>query len=202
MKEIGEWLEKGGPSYAQGVALYAAHGKSRVVLKSLQYGETAFTRATLVRELGRLAESDANASASAPRPAKNAPAVAVAAKTASANPHEPPPDKVRHQRSAWYAERHRLHGQLELLASDEARRVASERILDLSDSLTVSYQAAPEPALPRPDLAAVADQGEIRRLLANLRPQASKLKKNPGRTLDLQQVQADIEILEKNLVKP
>jgi hypothetical protein len=206
VKEIQQWLEKG-QDYAQGVALYEIHGKSRVVLNVLRRGASDYTRQKLREELKQLLE--AHPPAIATRTPKSAPVRPAVAAPPVASPAEPPaadvPDQVREQRSSWYAERHRLHATLELLATDEERQVAGERILVISELLTASYQAPTAPvaaAVPRPDLAAVRDQGEIRRLLANLRPQVSKLKKNPARALDLQQAQADIKLLERNLLKP
>ncbi|MGI4760579.1 MAG: hypothetical protein ACRYF0_07735 [Janthinobacterium lividum] len=203
MKQIREWLEEEGGDYATGLALYEAHGRSSVVLSALRYGETMFTRQKLRAELRKLLETHPPAPAVAPRPAKSAPVRPAVTAPPVASPPEPPdvPDEVREQRSSWYAERHRLHATLELLATDEEREVAGERILVISELLTASYQA-PVAAVPRPDLSLVRDQGEIRRLLANLRPQVSKLKKNPARALDLQQAQADIKLLERNLLKP
>ncbi|MGI4873380.1 MAG: hypothetical protein ACRYFX_19655 [Janthinobacterium lividum] len=196
MKQIREWLEKGGQDYAQGVALYEAHGKSRVVLTALRRGASDFTRQKLREALAAL--SPAPPTAPGPVPP------AVAPKPAAVVP-APPDESLCLQRSSWYAERHRLHGQLELLPTDEERRVASERIVVVSELLTDSYQTPGAPAeavAPRPNLSGLTDQGEIRRLLANLRPRASKLKKNPARALDLQQVQAAIILLESKLQKP
>ena len=205
MKEIQQWLVTKGQAYAQGVALYEAHGKSRVVLTALRRGESEFTRQKLREELTKLAQV-APGRPAAKAPAR-APVVAAASPVATSDKLEPAADvseQVRLARSGWYAERHRLHATLELLPTDEERRVAAERIVALSALLTASYQApdvAPPPA-PRPDLSGLTDQGEIRRRLANLRPQASKLKKNPARALDLQQAQADIKLLESKLLKP
>jgi hypothetical protein len=200
VKEIREWLEKG-QDYGQGVALYETHGKSRVVLTALRRGASEFTRQKLREELSKLIQVVTLPApvrvrvvdTSAKRVDKTAERVHVAA--------APADEALRLQRSSWYAERHRLHATLELLATDAERRVAGERILVLSELLTASYQPAGEApvAASRPDLGAVTDQGEIRRLLANLRPQVSKLKKNPARALDLQQAQADIAILERKL---
>jgi hypothetical protein len=53
--------------------------------------------------------------------------------------------------------------------------------------------------VPGPDLAALTDEGEVRRLLANLKPQRSKLKKRPDRAGDLAQVVAQITLLETKL---
>lgn len=196
MKEIREWLESG-QDYAQGVALYESHGSSQVVLTTLRYGATEFNRQKLRKELANIAEAVTPPASPvrAPKVAKPSPAEADPA---------PIDEALRAQRSSWYAERHRVHATLELLATDEERQVASERILTISEQLTASYQAAGQApvAAPRSDLSAVTDQGEIRRLLANLRPQASKLKKNPARALDLQQVRADIALLESKLLKP
>ena len=193
MKEIREWLESG-QDYAQGVALYESHGSSQVVLTTLRYGATEFNRQKLRQELSKLAQE-----VTPPAPVH---VVRISAKRVDKTPERVHVDEALYaQRSSWFAERHRLHATLELLATDEERRVAGERILKISELLTASYQAAGEAPVvdPRPDLSAVTDEGEIRRLLANLRPQASKLKKNPGRALDLQQVRADIELLEKKL---
>lgn len=203
MKEIREWLEKG-QDYAQGVALYERLGKSRVVLTALRRGVSDFTRQKLREELTKLTQA-------VTPPPPRVRVVDTSGKRVDKTPervHVAPPvpvdEALRQQRSSWYAERHRLHATLELLATDEERRVAGERILEISALLTASYQAAGEAPVvaPRPDLSGVSDAGEIRRLLANLRPQASKLKKNPARALDLQQVRADIELLENKLLKP
>jgi hypothetical protein len=212
VKEIREWLEKG-QDYAQGLALYESHGKSRVVLTALRRGASDFTRQKLREELSKLIQVVTPpvparvrvVDTSAKRVDKTAARVHVAlpAEPVSqlVNVDKPVDEALRLQRSSWYAERHRVHATLELLATDAERRVAGERILYLSELLTASYQAAGEAPVvaPRPDLGAVTDQGEIRRLLANLRPQVSKLKKNPARALDLQQAQADIALLEKKL---
>lgn len=213
MKEIREWLETG-QDYAQGVALYESHGKSRVVLNALRRGSSDFTRQKLREELQKIASaSNVTANVPAAVPAKPVRVVDTSAKRVHETPKrvhvapaEPPaevPDQVRAQRNSWYAERHRLHAQLELLPTDEERRVASERIVVLTELLTASYQApSAAPVAPRADLSGLSDQGEIRRLLANLRPQVSKLKKNPARALDLQQAQAAIKLLESKLLKP
>lgn len=196
VKEIREWLESG-QDYAEGLALYERHGSSQVVLTTLRYGATEFNRQKLRKELTSIAEvvTPPVPPVRAPKAPKVAPVVASPA---------PVDEALRAQRSSWYAERHRLHATLELLATDEERRVAGERILTIGELLTASYQAAGEAPVvaARPDLSGVTGEGEIRRLLANLRPQASKLKKNPARALDLQQVRADIELLESKLLKP
>jgi hypothetical protein len=194
VREIREWLEKG-QDYAQGVALYETHGKSRVVLTALRRGASDFTRQKLREELSKLIQVVTTP------PARVHVAPPAEPVSQLVNVDKPADEALRLQRSSWYAERHRVHATLELLATDAERRVAGERILCLSELLTASYQAAGEAPVvaPRPDLGAVTDQGEIRRLLANLRPQVSKLKKNPARALDLQQAQADIALLEKKL---
>ena len=195
MKQIREWLESG-QDYAEGLALYESHGSSQVVLTTLRYGATEFNRQKLRQELSKLIQA---VTPPVPAPVH---VVRISAKRVDKTPERVHVDEALYaQRSSWFAERHRLHATLELLATDEERRVASERILEISELLTASYQAAGEAPVvdPRPNLSAVTDEGEIRRLLANLRPQASKLKKNPARALDLQQVRADIEVLEKKL---
>lgn len=200
VKQIREWLEKG-QDYGQGVALYERLGKSRVVLTVLRRGASEFTRQKLREELSKLIQvvtppvpawvRRADASAHRVDAPTRVPVAAAA----------PADEALRLQRSGWYAERHRLHATLELLATDAERRVAGERICAISELLTASYQPAGEAplALPRLDLGAVSEQSEVRRLLANLRPQASKLKKNPARALDLQQALADIVLLESKL---
>jgi hypothetical protein len=209
VKEIREWLESG-QEYAQGVALYERLGKSRVILNSLRRGVSDFTRQKLREELLKLIVAEVVPPArvrvvdtSAKRVDKMPNRVHVGPPAAQEASPVPVDEAVRAQRSSWYAERHRLHATLELLTTDEERRLAGERILVISELLTASYQGAAAPVVaPAPDLAAVSDQGEIRRLLANLRPQVSKLKKNPARALDLQQAQADIKLLESKLLKP
>jgi hypothetical protein len=202
VREIREWLEKG-QDYAQGVALYETHGKSRVVLTALRRGASDFTRQKLREELSKLLQGSTPLAPARVRlvdpPAKRVDKTPE--RVLVAPPAVPTDEALRLQRSRWYAERHRLHATLELLATDQERRVAGERILLLSEQLTASYQPASEApvAAPRPELGAVTDEGEIRRLLANLRSQASKLKKNPARTLDLQQARAAIALLEKKL---
>ena len=200
MKQIREWLEKGGQDYAQGLALYEAHGPSAVVLKLLRGGPSDFTRQKLRQVLEKLTTAEPSPSVRA----VDTSAERVRETSKREHVADPPAeDELRQRRSAWYAERNRLHAQLELVPTDEQRRVMAERILALSDLLTASYADSPAAvAAPRPDLASLTDQGEIRRLLANLRAHASKLKKNPARALDLQQARADILLLENKLLKP
>ena len=223
MKEIREWLE-GGQPYAQGVALYETHGKSRVVLKTLRYGATEFTRATLRRELAKLvAEKGTGEVEKGSRlPKQQCADQQIVRQSAPGNGTKQVTEKVasspekvaslsdrvdssadeRRQRSTWYAERDRLHAQLELVATDAERRVMAERILDLSALISESYEEPGTVAAPTPALdVAQLDQGEIRRRLANRRCLASKLKKNPARALDLAQVLADINLLEANVKK-
>lgn len=199
MKEIREWLANG-QDYALGLALYETHGRSRVVLTALRRGASDFTRQKLRTELEKLVGPTAvpQPAARVANPPKAAPSAQVVVHTPAVDEH------VQRQRSGWFAERARLHAQLELVPTDEERRVMAERILELSDLLTASYHPGGPDEAPRPrtNYVGITDKAEIRRLLANLRPQASKLKKKPARALDLQQVQADIKILEKNLLKP
>ena len=179
MKQIRDWLAKDAP-YAEGLALYETHGKSRVVLKSLQYGETTFTRATLRRELAKLVGE---------APEKPVRSVSTSAERVLETPKSvqvAPDDQVLSQRRTWYATRAHLHAQLELVATDGERLGLSEQILALSAQLAASYAAqVPAVAAPADELAALEEPGEIRRLLGNLRPQRSKLQKNPARAGDL-----------------
>jgi hypothetical protein len=181
-----------GQDYAQGLALYDVHGRSEVVRKLLAYGETAFTRGKLVAALQQLvADVRVNVSAD----------VRVNAEKPS---HVEKTDiAVDPQRRAWFAERNYLHPQLEHAATDAERCVIALRILELGDLISQSYdQAAPGAAplgLATPGLEALTDAGEIRRLLANLKPQRSKLNKRPDRAADLARVEADIHLLETKL---
>jgi hypothetical protein len=217
-----------GQDYAQGVALYETHGKSRVVLRSLQYGATEFTRATLRRELAKLVGSDVTVNVSADVSVKpvrvvdtseksvheTAKTVHVGPKKVDSSPgkmdslstqlvkSDEPAAELRRQRSTWYAERARLHAQLELVATEDERRVMGERILVLSELISVSYDAPAESDITQTTesmLSDLSDQGEIRRLLANRRCLASKLKKNPARAADLATTLADIKLLETKL---
>ncbi len=70
--------------------------------------------------------------------------------------------------------------------------------IQLSYDVAAGRVVVPEPT-PGPDLASVTDAGEIRRLLANLKPQRSKLKKRADRADDLAAVEADIALLEEKL---
>ncbi|HEX8656592.1 MAG TPA: hypothetical protein VF690_03620 [Hymenobacter sp.] len=89
-----------------------------------------------------------------------------------------------------------------MLQGDEARRTAAFRILELAGLIDASYQqeraAAGAPPAENP-LASLTDAGEIRRLLANLRPRRSKLKSRPDRAADLARIEADIHLLETKL---
>ena len=111
----------------------------------------------------------------------------------------PPPEHP--ERRTWYATRAYAHAQLELVGTDAERRELAATILAMSEKITASYRTVEAPAdvVPGPDLAALADEGEIRRLLANLRPQRSKLKNRPDRASDLAQVVAQITLLETKL---
>jgi hypothetical protein len=197
VKEIREWLEKG-QDYAQGVDLYAKHGKSRVVLSALRHGASEFTRQKLKSELQKLLTAPASVDVidtSVKRVHETSKRVQVVPKVDSS-------PEMQAQRRAWFAERNHLHPQLELIATTAERLAMSLRILELGDLISASYAAAPEVAVPEvatARLAAVSDAGEIRRLLANLRPQRTKLKKRPDRATDLAQVEADIKQLEEKL---
>lgn len=186
VKEIREWLEEEGGDYAAGLALYEAHGSSSVVLSALRYGETVFTRQKLRAELSKLVHIVATA---APRIAETPALVPVG------------PAAEHPERRTWYATRAYAHAQLELVGTDAERQELATIILATSEKITASYRAVEAPAdeVPSPDLAALTDEGEIRRLLANLRPQRTKLKKNPDRAADLAQVVAQITVLETKL---
>ncbi len=195
VKEIREWLESG-QDYAQGVALYESHGKSRVVLTALRRGVSDFTRQKLREELGSIAKAvmPPAAPVRVPKAPKQSP---VAASSAMDSP--PPVDEaLRAQRRAWFAERNYLHPQLGLVATDTERLAMGLRILALGDLISQSY-AAPVGLPVSLRLAHVTDEGEMRRLLANLRPRRSKLKKWPDRAEDLAQVESEINYLEEKL---
>jgi hypothetical protein len=190
MEDVKDWLEGEERDYAAGVALYEAHGTSAVVRKLLAYGETEFTRTKLVQALEQLvATTPVAAPLAVPVP------VPVAA-----------PVAVDPQRRDWFAERNYLHAQLDLVTTDGERLTMALRILDLADLISQSYDQqagrAPVP-LPAgqasPGLADLEEEGEIRRLLANLRPQRTKLKKRPDRADDLATVEANINLLEEKL---
>ena len=212
MKEIREWLEKG-HDYAQGVALYETHGTSRVVLTALRFGETAFTRQKLKAELTKLLD-EKKGTGPPEKGAKPPNRQRAVEQPATAPPRgkgtKPIPEKepsspaVQEQRRAWFAERNHLHPQLELVATDAERLAMSLRILELADLISQSYELEAAPVavhLATPGLAELAHEGEMRRLLANLRPQRTKLKKRPDRALDLAQVELDIKLLEEKLKK-
>ena len=206
MKQIGEWLESKGQLYAQGVALYETHGKSRVVLNVLRHGESEFTRQKLRQELTKLVEAAGPPPAVAPRPAPSAPgraAVPLASpKPAPAADVPSVPLEVVAARSSWYATRAYAHAQLELVPTEAACRELAATILAVTKKLDASYhavEAPPADVAPEPELAALDDAGEIRRLLANLKPQRSKLRNRPDRAGDLARVVAQITLLETKL---
>ena len=226
VKEIREWLGSKGQDYAQGVALYEAHGTSRVVLSALRHGASEFTRQKLKKELEKLViAGGVTTNVTAAVTAKPVHVIDTSAKRVRETPksvHVSPPaasellkspvktdkpsDELQLQRRAWFAERNHLHPQLELVTTTAERLAMSLRILELGDLLTQSYAAAPDPDTTQTPVgqvsAAVAearDAGEMRRLLANLRPQRTKLKKRPDRAPDLAQVELDIKFLEEKL---
>ena len=203
VKDIREWL-KSGLDYAQGVALYERFGKSRIVLNALRRGASDFTRQKLREELTKFSQQDVAPPAracvvdtSVKRVDKTSVRVPVSpsvGQEVSTAPEHP-------ERRTWYANRAYAHAQLELVGTDAERRELATSILAASEQITASYRAmeAPVEAAPGPDLAALADEGEVRRLLANLRPQRSKLKNRPDRASDLARVVAQITLLETKL---
>ena len=202
MKEIREWLEQKGP-YAAGVALYETHGKSQVVLKALRHGETEFTRATLRRELAKIAgEKPVRAvDTSAIRVRETATRVQVSPEKVGSSPEKVASSPEHPERRTWLATRAYAHAQLELVATEAERQELAEKILALSDQLTASYLAqVPAVVEPALELASLTDQGEIRRQLGNLRPRRSKLKNRLDRAGDLARIQAAITLLEAKLV--
>lgn len=202
-----------GQDYAQGVALYETLGKSRVVLTALRYGATAFTRQKLKVELTKLLEQEKGTGLvekGTKPPARQRAVQQPATVPIQAKGTRPAPEKgpgspeLQAQRRAWFAERNHLHPQLELVATDAERLAMSLRILELADLISQSYEQEAAPVavhLATPGLAELTNEGEMRRLLANLRPQRTKLKKRPNRALDLAQVELDILILEEKLKK-
>jgi hypothetical protein len=199
VEEIREWLESG-QDYAQGVALYEAHGRSAVVRSTLAFGETEFTKAKLLKALQALVPAVLGDGHVISVPKK--PAVVAPKADSLCDGHVTTPVAVDPQRRDWFAERNHLHAQLGLVATDEERRVMALRILELGDQISLSYQAdkgdKPD-TQPGHKWDTLTDEGEIRRLLANLKPQRSKLKKRPDRATDLLQVEADIRVLEEKL---
>lgn len=207
MRAIREWLE-GEQEYAAGVALYAQQpAASAALCRCLAAGETAFTRRKLVQALRDLAGLPTACNGYVtPAPEKAASTTVQAASLRNGRVTTADP-----QRRAWFAERNYLHPQLELVATDEERRVMALRILELGRLISRSYDAeagrrpatqeAPPPAKSgaswaAPDLAQLSD-GERLRLLLNLRSQRAKLKKRPDRADDLARVEAAIDLLEQ-----
>jgi len=191
-------LEKG-QDYGQGVALYERFGKSRVVLTALGRGASEFTRQKLKAELSKLlVQEKVRAVDTSPERVRETPKSVPIAPKVDSSP------EVHELRRAWYAERNHLHPQLELVATDAERLAMGLRILELGELISQSYAEQPNKAAECPGqvsahLAALRDAGEIRRQLANLRPQRSKLKKRPNRATDLAQVELDIKFLEQKL---
>jgi hypothetical protein len=208
VKEIREWLEKG-QDYAQGLALYESHGSSRVVLTALRRGASEFTRQKLKTELSKLlVQEKVRVVDTSPKRVRETPKpVPIELKVVSPAEKVVSSPEVQEQRRAWFAERNHLHPQLELVATDAERLAMSLRILELGELISQSYADQPsqtpgqvgQPGQVSGHLASLRDAGEIRRQLANLRPQRSKLKKRPDRTTDLAQVELDIKFLEKKL---
>lgn len=205
VREIREWLENG-QDYGQGVALYERFGKSRVVLTALGRGASEFTRQKLKAELSKLlVQEKVRAVGTSPERVRETPkSVPIAPKVDSSPKKVDSSPEVHELRRAWFAERNHLHPQLELVATDAERLAMSLRILELGELISQSYAEQPDKAVEctgqvSAHLAALRDAGEIRRQLANLRPQRSKLKKRPNRATDLAQVELDIKFLEQKL---
>jgi hypothetical protein len=204
VREIREWLEKG-QEYAQGLALYESHGSSRVVLTALRRGASEFTRQKLKAELSKLlVQEKVRVVDIAPKRVRETPkSVPVEPKVISSAEKVVSAPEVHAQRRAWFAERNHLHPQLELVATDAERLAMSLRILELGELISQSYADQPNQidrvGQVSGHLAILSDSGEIRRQLANLRPQRSKLKKRPDRATDLAQVELNIKFLEEKL---
>jgi hypothetical protein len=196
VKQIREWLEKD-QDYAEGLALYETFGKSRVILTSLRRGASDFTRQKLREELTKLCQVVVP-----PTRVVEASPHRVARTPPQAPPAPPATPALEHpERRTWYATRAYAHAQLELVGTDAERQELAASILETSAKVTASYRAVEAPAdvVLGSDLATLADEGEVRRLLANLRPQRSKLKNRPDRAGDLARVVAQITLLETKL---
>lgn len=200
VKQIREWLEGEFREYAAGVALFEAHGRSGVLKRLLAGACTEYTREVLARELAKLVVGIV------PIASEKTPVVAFVASKPRISPPEPTPeaDDVRRQRRKLFADRDYLHASLELLPTEQQRLDASLQLLAIVQRIQLSYDleagrvVVPEPTLG-PDLATLTDAGEIRRLLANLKPLRSKLKNRPDRADKLAEVEADILTLETKL---
>jgi hypothetical protein len=205
VKQIQQWLAGPERDYTAGVALFEAHGRSGVLKRLLAGTCTDYTREVLERELRKLL-CDGHV-ISVPEKAPESPAKPDSlcdGHVISVPVPAPEPDELRGQRRKLFADRDYLHARLELVATDEERLAMSLELLATAERIQHSYDMAagrvvvPE-AVPTIDLAAITDAGEIRRLLANLKPLRSKLKKRPDRADRLAEVEADIALLELKL---
>ncbi|WP_310395712.1 hypothetical protein [Hymenobacter sp.] len=200
-----KWLESSQRDYAAGVALFEAHGRSSVLKRLLSGPASDYTREVLVRELTKLTAPvlcDGHV-ISGPKKVAAVPAKAEILRDLHVT-EAPNGEELRRQRRKLFADRDYLHASLELLPTEKERLAASLQLLESVKRIQLSYDVAagrvvdPAPA-PGPDLAAITDAGEVRRLLANLKPLRSKLKNRPDRADKLAEVEADIHLLEAKL---
>jgi hypothetical protein len=212
------WLEGKARDYAAGVALFEAHGRSGVLKRLLASSCTDYTREVLARELAKLADVSVNdtVNVSVKAPALcDGHVISVPKKAEKTAPDSdflcdghvispPAGDELRRHRRQLFAERDYLHARLSLLPTEKERLEAALQLLDTAKRIQLSYDveagrvSAPV-AAPKSDLVGLDDAGEIRRLLANLRPLRSKLKSRPDRADKLAEVEADIQLLETKL---
>ena len=202
LPDINAWLASD-RDFKQGVALYAALGTSATYQRLFRLGATDYSHQVLVRELSALVLAVAPAPAptpSAPAAAPLGPAPAPAPPTA-----EPAPqllDDVTQQLKAVRDERSHLHPQLTARGTGQKRRLAlALRIVALTgQEVTLKGVAAhvrQHGRLPGPVATAdVADEGELRRRLLNLRSRRSKAKGQPEK---LAALEAEITLIQSKL---
>ena len=229
LSDITAWLASE-QAFAAGAALYAQLGTNKTYQQLFQLAPTPYSRGVLVRELQALVDQvheqiqavtdqapDFIAGNKVGRPRPDVPAAVMVDPPAPAPTPAPEAPVVtdspvlldlRQQLRAVRDERSHLHPQLTAKNLGKiARYGLAARILDLTDQETklkaLEAHVLQHGRLPGPlPLDEVTDQGELRRLLANLRSRRSKLKADPARANEVVQLEANIQLIRNKLTFP
>lgn len=199
-----EWLQSTEQPYDAGRQLYEQLGKNAVLKRRLAAGPNAYNWQALRWELKKLAEAGVVVPAFVVTPVVTANVPAPEAAPAE----NPLVAELKQQARPLYDRRSWLHAQLE--HGSEAERVPLlTEVLALSRQLDTHFETlaymrehgqlpVPAPVMPAFDVEA-ADLATLIDRRANLRSNISKWKKRADRTAELQQAEAERDVLDARI---
>jgi hypothetical protein len=175
------WLQN--PNYQSGVEFYLLHGSNKTLKNLFQKGPTAFTKKKLQEEIAKLAEVPAQKE-----------------KKMKEQVFVPVPDwltKTAQERIGWIKEQQWLRSQLLHFKTDDERKVAAFKILDLGDLIQIAQMEmddfkktgkVPLKEIPKKegfDYSNLCDISLMEYFYNSFKPMKSRHKNNPERMAEL-----------------